>query len=448
MESAERGAATRKAAWLERRRLVDTRPGEWAVLWLAALYHFFVLAAWYVLRPIRDAMGTAGGVDELAGLFSATLVAMLAAQPLYAAVVARWPRPVSVPATYRFFALHLLVFWVAIGASPDTSQVWLGRVFFVWASVFNLFIVTVFWSYLDDLFRVEQGKRLFGFVAAGGTLGGVAGAALTAGLVERLGEAPLLLVSAALLEAAVRCVRSLGRRRAAAAPEQQRAEREALGGGALAGVARVLRSPYLAGICGFLFLYTVGSTFLYFMQAEIVREALPERAARAAFFARLDVWVNALTLALQSGVTGRVLAALGVGGTLALLPALSLAGFAALGAAPTLGLLALFQVARRSCNFALTRPAREILFIPLAREEKYKAKAFVDTFVYRLGDQAGAWTSAGLAALGLGAAGIAGAAAPLAALWLALAVWLGRRHARMVLKEAPEPTPAAIAPAP
>ena len=430
------------------RRLVDARPGEWAVLGLAALYHFLVLAAWYVLRPIRDAMGTAGGVDDLPWLFTATLLVMLAAQPLYAAVVARWPRPVSVPWTYRFFALHLLVFWLLLESAPGASQLWLGRAFFVWASVFNLFIVSVFWSFVDDLFEVGQGKRLFGFVAAGGTLGGVLGAALTAGLVERLGEAPLLLVSAALLEGGVRCARALGRRRAAAAVEQSHAEREAVGGGALAGVSSVLRSPYLAGICGFLFLYTLSSTFLYFVQADIVTTALPERSARTAFFARLDLWVNASTLVLQTGATGRVLAALGVGGTLALLPALSLAGFAALGALPTLGLLALVQVARRASNFALTRPAREILFIPLSREEKYKSKAFVDTFVYRLGDQVGAWTSAGLTALGLGVAGIAGAAAPLAALWLALTVWLGRRHARLVRTASPQRTRAAVAPAP
>ena len=428
-------------------RLLDLHPGEGAVLGLAALYHFLVLAAWYVLRPIRDAMATTGGVDDLPWLFTATLVAMLAAQPLFAATVARWPRTIAVPRVYRFFALHLVLFWLALGAVPEGGQLALARLFFVWASVFNLFVVSVFWSFIDDLLSVAQGRRLFGFVAAGGTLGGVAGAALTAALVERVGEAPLLVVSAVLLEAAVRCVRALGRRRARSAPDQARAEREPVGGGALAGVAAVLRSPYLAGICGFLFLYTVSSTFLYFLQAGIVTEALPERTARAAFFARLDLWVNATTLALQGGATARVLAVLGVGGTLALLPALSLAGLAGLAAAPALGLLALVQVARRAANFALTRPAREILFIPLGREDKYKAKAFLDTFVYRLGDQAGAWTSAGLAALGLGAAAVAGVAAPLAGIWLALALWLGRRHADLVRKEpnaaAPAPLPAA-----
>jgi AAA family ATP:ADP antiporter len=412
-------------------RFLDVRRGELAALFLAALYHFLVLAAWYVIRPIRDAMGTAGGVDDLPWLFSGTLVAMLLVQPLFSAVVARWPRRSSIPWTYRFFAFNLLLFFVAIRATEGASQLWLGRFFWIWASVFTLFVVSVFWAFLDDLFRVDQGKRLFGFVAAGGTLGSVAGSAATAGLVERIGEAPLLLISAALLEGAVACVRALGRRAGSAEPAQARAEREALGGGALAGIAHVLRSPYLLGICGFFFLYTIGSTFLYFMQAGIVTGAVADRAARAALFARIDLWTNATTLGLQLLATGRALAGLGVGWTLAVLPALSVVGFVALGLAPTLAVLVLFQVARRAANFAFARPARELLFIPLSREDKYKSKTFVDTVVYRIGDQSGAWASAGLTALGLGAAGIAAAAAPLATIWLVLALWLGRRYATL-----------------
>jgi AAA family ATP:ADP antiporter len=429
-------------------RLVEVRPQELGALLISSAYHFLVLAAWYVLRPIRDAMGAAGGVDDLPWLFTGTLAAMLAVQPLFSGLVARWPRRKSLPWTYRFFALNLVGFYAAIQATAGSSQLWLGRVFFVWASVFALFVVSVFWAFLDDLFHVEQGKRLFGFVAAGGTLGSVAGSAVTAGLVERLGEAPLLLVSAVLLEAAVLCVRALGRRAGAREPDQARAEREPVGGGLFSGVAHVLRSRYLLGICAFFFLYTIGSTFLYFLQVGIVAAAEVDRAARAALFARIDLWTNVATLTLQLAATGRLLAGIGVGWTLAFLPALSVAGFVTLGLAPTLAVLVIFQVARRAANYAFARPAREILFIPLPREDKYKSKTFVDTFVYRLGDQSGAWASAGLTALGLGAGGIAAVAAPLAGIWLMLALWLGGRHSRMAEPGIQPEAPGAPATAP
>jgi AAA family ATP:ADP antiporter len=413
------------------RRLTDVRREELGSLLLAAAYNFCVLSAWYVLRPIRDAMGTSGGVEDLPWLFLGTLAATLAAQPLFARLVARHPRRRFLPWTYRFFGLCLVAFFLAIRAGAAVDQVLLGRVFFLWANVFTLFVVSVFWAYMADVFRTDQGKRLFGFIAAGGTLGAVAGSAATTTLAERIGEAPLLVVSAALLEVAVLCIRGLGRR-AAAAPAQARAEAETIGGGSLDGLARVLRSPYLLGICGFFLLYTIGSTFLYFLQAEVATAGFPERAARAAFFARIDLWVNGATLALQVVATGKALVHWGVGWTLALLPALSTVGFVALGLAPTVPMLTLFLVARRAANFALARPARENLFIPLSRADKYKAKTFIDTFVYRLGDQAGAWTHSGLSALGLGIAGLAASAVPLAALWLLLALWLGRRHARLV----------------
>lgn len=426
------------------RRWVDLRPGEGGLVALAALYGFLVMASWYVLRPIRDDMGAAGGVRNLAWLFTGTLVAMLAAQPVYAAVVARWPRRRFLPWVYRFFAATLLLFYAALELAPAGTEVWIGRVFFVWASVFNLFVVSVFWSFMADVFRTEQGRRVFGLLAAGLTLGSIAGSAATAGLVETLGSAPLLLVSALLLELAGRSAAALGSRAGAAAPEQARAEREAVGGGALAGLGHVARSPYLIGICLFIFLYTTGSTFLYFLQVDIATASFAERGARTAFFARVDLWVNVLTLLLQTAVTGRLLSRLGVGATLALLPALSALGFAAVGVAPTLPLLVVFLVARRAGNFALARPAREMLFVPLAREDKYKAKSFIDTAVYRVGDQAGAWTSSGIAAAGLGAGGVAAVAAPLALVWLALALWLGRRQERLAAaREAAAPAAAA-----
>jgi ATP:ADP antiporter, AAA family len=411
--------------------LVVVRREEVAVLLLGTGYLFFAFASWYVLRPIRDAMGLAGGVDNLKWLFAGTLLATLAVQPLWGAAVARWPRRTVITAAYRLFALVWVVFFLVFRGAGAEAQVWVGRAFWVFTSLFSLFVVSVFWSLLADVLREEAGKRLFGFLAAGGTLGAVAGGATTAGLVEAIGAPPLLLVSAVLLEVAARCARAVGGRASAGLPQQRRVDPQPVGGGALAGITHVLRSPYLLGIALFLLLYTIGSTFLYFLQARIVEEAFADRAARTAFFAQIDVVVNAVTLLLQTGVTGRLLKRLGVPATLAIVPALSVAGFLALGAAPTLAVLVAFQVSRRATNYAVARPTRELLYVPLSREDKYKSKNFLDTTVYRLGDQLGAWADAGLAALGLGVAGIAAAAAPLAAVWVALAVWLGRRHRRL-----------------
>jgi AAA family ATP:ADP antiporter len=295
----------------------------------------------------------------------------------------------------------------------------------------------VFWAFMADLFAAEQGKRLFGAIAVGGTLGAILGGLLTAQLVEVVGSAALLLVSALLLEVAVWCVKRFPEVPAGAASAASVAARAAaagspewpLGGTFWSGIAHVFRSKYLLGICGFMLLHSVTSTLVYFQQADIAGREFADRAARTAFFAQLDVAVNVLTVVMQVFLTGRLLKALGVGLTLALLPLVSLAGFAAMALAPSLALLAAFQIARRAVNYAVSRPAREVLFTVLPREDKYKAKAFADTFVYRAGDQIGAWAYPALRALGLGLAGVSAIGMPLAAGWVALSVWLGRRQA-------------------
>jgi ATP:ADP antiporter, AAA family len=441
-----RASAARDAVHRLLAPLVAVRREEIGVLLLGTAYLFFAFASWYVLRPIRDEIGIAGGLDDLKWLFTGTLVATLALQPFWGAAVARWPRRTVIAAAYRVFALLWIGFYAALrlAGAETPAQLWVGRAFWVAATVFALFVVSVFWSLLADVLRDDAGKRLFGFLAAGGTLGAVVGGATTALLVEALGSAPLLLVSAALLEVAARCARAVSRRAGAELPGQERAERQPVGGGWLTGIRHVAASPYLLGIAGFLLLYTIGSTFLYFLQARIVEDAFADREARTVFFAQVDILVNVVTLVLQTGVTGRLLARLGVPATLAILPALSIAGFVALGLAPTLGVLVAFQAARRATNFAVARPARELLYVPLSREDKYKSKNFLDTTVYRFGDQVGAWSDAGLAALGLGLAGLAAAAAPLAAVWLALAVWLGRRHRRLADAEDAEPSAPAV----
>jgi AAA family ATP:ADP antiporter len=418
------------------RRVADVREDEFrAVLWSGA-YFFCLLAGYYILRPIRDEMGVAGGVRNLPWLYTGTLVTMLVLNPAFAALVARLPRLRFVSLTYRFFMLNLLAFFVLLRALPPESTLWVGRAFFVWVSVFNMFVVSIFWAFMADLFRTAQGKRLFGFIGLGGTLGGVIGAGITAVLAERVGPVQLLLVSVVLLECAVFCVRRLSAcagdlRCGTPAEENGPPAERPIGGSVLAGITHVARSPYLLGICAYMLLYTVNSTVLYFQQAEIVSQSFTDRAARTAVFARIDLAVNLLTILTQAFLTGRIIRWIGVGATLALLPALCMAGFAGLGFWPVLGLLVVFQVSRRAGNYAVARPARETLYTVVPREDKFKAKSFIDTFVYRAGDQIGAWSYAFLGWLGLAMTSIAFLTVPVAGLWLLIGLWLGRKQAEL-----------------
>ncbi len=416
-------------------RIVDVRPHEGAALVWSCAYFFFILSAYYVIRPIRDEMGVTGGVENLAWLFTATLVGMLLVHPLFTALVARLPRRRFVPLVYRFFIANLVVFFLVFRAADAGSAVWIGRVFFVWTSVFNLFVVSVFWSLVTDLYRPAQSQRLFGLVAVGGTAGAVLGSSITAALAHVLGPTNLLLVSALMLEVAARAARALDGRaeelaRAADEPAPTRSA-DVIGGGVLDGIRDVARSPYLLAISGLMLVFTITSTFLYFQQAAIVGRAL-DRAARTRLFANIDLAVNVLTLVTQVFLTGRILKVVGVGAALAFVPLLSVLGFAVLGVAPVVAVLVLVQVLRRAANFAIQRPAREVLYTVLPRTEKYKAKNFNDTFVYRLGDQLGAWSYTAIAAVGLGLSGLAFTMVPLSALWLLLALWLGWRYRRLV----------------
>jgi AAA family ATP:ADP antiporter len=404
---------------------------ERAVLGLSALYFFLIMASYFILRPIRDQMGVAGGVRNLPWLFSGTLLAMLAVSPMFSALVSRWPRKRFVAWSYRALMLCLLVFYAALVGLPESSQVWIGRTFFIWVSVFNLFAVSVFWAVMADVYKSESSRRLYGVIAAGGTLGALAGGVVTTVLVEVLGAPALLLISLVMLELALWCMFEVSRR-SDSEVDATRPNRgnEIIGGSAIDGFKLAIRSPYLLGMCGYMLLYTIGSTFLYFLQAQIVDASIDGRAAQTAYFANVDIWVNSLTLVLQVFLTGRLMARIGVGLTLAALPVISIIGFAGLGLAPVLFAVVVFSVARRVTNFAFSRPARESLFVPLSRSEKYKAKNLIDTVVYRVGDQIGAWTNGVLIWLGLGIGGIAFSAVPLAAVWLVLSLWLGRKYVR------------------
>ncbi len=420
----------------------ETPPGRWwralravvpvqrhelaAMLWSAALF-FAVLFSFYVIRPLREAMGLTGGVKALQWMFTATFVVMLLVVPLFSAVVARWPRQTFIPWVFRSFALMLLGFFAALHLAAGTvAEVAVARVFYVWAAVFNLFVVSVFWEYMADLWRREQSERLFGFIAAGATAGAVLGPLLTGRLAPVLGPANLLLLSVLGLELAALCVRRLGRVAARAAGPEGGSRDVAIGGSIFAGFTLVLASPRLLGICAYVLLLATTGTFLYFEQMEIVEAAVADPGARTALFADIDLAVNVLTIVLQTAVLGRLLPRIGLGWTLAALPLVSLAAFLALGAAPVLTVLVCAQVARRASDYALSKPAREVLFTQVGREAKYKAKNFIDTVVYRGGDAVSAWAFRGAQSLGLGLSGLALLAAPIAALWAIASFVLGR----------------------
>ncbi|HUZ33128.1 MAG TPA: MFS transporter [Xanthobacteraceae bacterium] len=395
-----------------------------AALWSFA-YFFALLAGYYVLRPLRDQMGIAGGVRNLPWLFTATFVTLIVAQPLYGALVAKLPRARFVPIVYHFFVANLAVFWLllTLGIAP----IIVARVFFVWVSVFSLFAVAVFWSFMADLFTAEQGKRLFGFIGAGGTAGGLLGPAITIGLSVPLGAVNLLIAAAVLLEVAVFCVHRLERAAAAQAPVSEgAAESRRIGGSAFAALPELFRSPYLLGVGAWVSLLSFCATIVYFEQANIISAVIHDRGTQTRLFAGIDLTVNILSLATQVFLTGQVLKRFGTGFAAGALPAVYIVGFAALFFAPTLGVVIALQVAQRWMNYAVANPARQVFFTVLGREEKYKAKNLIDVVIYRGSDALYGWVFDSLQALGLKLGAVALVALPVAAGWIALSALLGR----------------------
>jgi AAA family ATP:ADP antiporter len=417
---------------------VDVRAAEVAALLLAFVYYFLILSSYYVLRPIRDEIGAANGTEKLPWMYTGTLLTMLVANALFSALVSRYTRRRFIPIAYRFLIFNLGLFILLFRFWPQ-QNLWIGRVFFVWVSVFNLFALSVFWSFMADTFDSDQGKRLFGFLSVGGTLGAIAGSLLTSSLVQTIGALKLLAISAVLIELSVWCVRRFPAPKPvipAELPAAEKVETETVGGGFWSGIWRNFSSPYLLGISAYMLLYTITSTVLTFQQASIAGAAYTDRAVRTAFFAKVDLIVNVSTIVLQIFITGRLIKKIGVGATLAILPILSVAGFLALGFKSVLALLVVFLVIRRAGNFALARPAREVLFTVIPREDKYKSKNFIDTFIYRAGDQVGAWSFRGLQGLGLSLGAISLVAAPLAAIWTVVSIWLGWRQAALARESA------------
>jgi ATP:ADP antiporter, AAA family len=417
-------------------RLIDVRRHELGAMFWSFAYFFCLLCGYYILRPVRDEMGIQTGVEGLSLLFSGTFLTMVAIIPVFGWLSARFPRKKLLPIVYLFFAANLIIFQILIEAKVAPQAV--SAAFFIWVSVYNLFIVSVFWSFMADLFRNEQARRLFGFISAGGSTGALVGPALTAWLAPDLGPAGLLPISTGLLFAATFCIFRLSKW-----AERTRGDKTefragdlgaALGGNILAGVTQVLKTPYLMGICLYVIVGTMLGTFLYFHQAYIIAAEFTSSGERTAMFAKIDLAVNLLTLVLQVFVVGRLIGRFGVGATLMVLPILGIAGFIVIGIWPTLAVLFVFQVIRRAGEYAIAKPAREVLFTVLTREEKYKSKNFIDTVVFRGGDAVSGWMFEGLRILGMGFSGIAFAGVPLALLWAGTGWMLGRSQEELRAK--------------
>jgi ATP:ADP antiporter, AAA family len=413
---------------------VSRTRAELAVATCSALTFGALLASFMAFRPVRDALVLDGNPDQIPWLFMATFGVVSLVTPVWGTIVAKRPRRV-VPLAFHAFAACALVFFVVLRV--HLAPVTVGRVFYVWSAVFNVFVVSVFWSLLADLLGPSTAKRLYGPISAGGTVGAIAGPLLTTLLLDHIGVAGVLVMTAVLLELAVLGValtRRLGARlhvHDAVASHPDEPLRES----AFEGLKQVVRSPYLSAIGGFVICTTIAGTILYLAQADIVKQAIPDRHLRTEFFARLDLRTNTLTLLLQLAAAPALLGAIGPGLVLCVLPLAQGVGIGALVAAPTLATLATVQVIGRSITHGLTRPARELLFTVVSRDDKYRAKNVIDTFVFRLGDMGSAWLYRGLVAVSAGGVAIGIAAAPLTAIWLSLAVGLGVGFRRRVASQ-------------
>lgn len=391
---------------------------------------FCVLGGYFAVRPVRETVGTILGRDRVTDLYTITWIASLVIVPLYGWLCTRFRRSIFLPWIYGFVALSLA--GVGFAMSSDGANVVVGQFFYVWISVLNLFIVSVFWSFLLELFDTGQTHRLFGVIAAGGTTGALIGPLLTDLTVESIGNAGVLYMGATFFVVAILCQRRLlavwrsGRLASAAAGIDERP----IGGNPFAGFSLVLRSPYLLGISLFVILLASINTFLYFEQLRLVTETFPDVEQRTRVFSRLDYIVQGLAVVSQLLITGRVASRLGVIVLLTVIPMAMVLGFTALALFNSFWVLAIVFVARRAGEYAFIRPGREMLFSRVDTETKYKAKNLIDVPVYRGGDALSAQVKAALESGGLSTAGVALLGAALAAAWAANGWWLGRRSER------------------
>ena len=402
----------------------NVRRDELAQTLVAALFFFCVLTALMVVRPAREALGMQRGIEAIRWLFMATVVVTLAMNPLFGFLVSHFRRMVFITATYLFFACGLVIFYFLLVVAPAAVGQTSGQIFYVWFSVFNLFATMLFWALMADRFTLEQSQRLFGAIALGGTLGAIFGPWLASVLAKPIGTASLLLISAAFLVMAVLAAWWFSRLQPAAG-SQPNSDQEVIGGNPFEGLLAVLRSPYLLGTAAYVLIVAVIATFIYFTRLQMVAALGIDTDTRTAAFARIDLITQIATFVLQALITGHLMKRLGVAFTLALLPITVALGFIGLAIVGSLTALIVLDASFRAVQRGVMRPARETLFTVVARSDRYKAKAFIDTFVYRSGDVIGAQTEGLLSKLGMGLAGLTVVVVPLSIIWIALGLWLG-----------------------
>ncbi|MBS0388587.1 MAG: MFS transporter [Proteobacteria bacterium] len=403
-------------------------PHEKRAVALSVLYFFLLFGSYSLVKPVRDAMGTVYGVAHLQELFTATLLASLVFAPLYSGLASRIRLASFLPWVYLFVAVTMLLFYALFAGGRQERAV--AASFYVWVSTFNLLIISVFWSFMADLYSRSQAKRLFGFIAAGGTLGGIAGPAAATLLATRIGNHNLVLIGAAGFAATALVVRALAaekERLLAAGGEAQRSSlARALPGNPFDGFRLLLQSRFLLLLALFLLLMTWISTIVYFQLGELITHAFASRDARTQAYGQIDLAVNSCALLIQLFGTGRLIARFGVGTGLLLNPIIMILAFLAIAFSPVLLVLGGMQIVRRVAEYAIAKPAREMLFTAVGQDSRYKAKNVIDTVVYRFGDFSSAWVSAFI--LPYGVLGLAIFGVAVSAVWFPVAWLLGRRY--------------------
>ena len=413
-------------AWLL--KITKAEPSELKAAIYCFAYFFFLIAGYYVLRPIRDEMAVQIGSKKLNDLFLDVFIAMLVLVPIFGWLTRTFPRRKLLPCLYGFFALNLLGFWFAFELRDHLKLV--ARVFFVWVSVFNLFAVSVFWSFMADLYRSDQAKRLYGFIAAGGTAGALLGPTLTSSLVGLLGAKGLLLISASFLLMAIICIMALRGLSLNSVERNTKNEDAVIEGSIWSGLVELVGSPYLLGVAAFLLLYAGLSTLLYFQQIELLPAVITDSKERIRLLSLTDLAVNILALLFQVFAFRALMKRGGIVWMLAALPLLSIVGFLAMALLPGIVTLFAFGILRRAGEYAVSKPARETLFNALPPAQKYRAKNVIDTLVHRGGDTLSAQAFGALKGLGWTPFMFAGLAAALSVVWSALSIFLGREAQR------------------
>jgi AAA family ATP:ADP antiporter len=406
-------------------RLVRVEHGEWPRLAIAFFYFFFLLGGYFMLRPLRGAVA-ASNSDILHWLYTGTFLAMLAIVPLFGFLVSRFRRGQFIPGIYLFFISHLVLF--AVGFEGDATPLWMQRAFYIWLSVFNLFVVSVFWSFMADIFRPGQAQRLFGFIMAGGSIGAIIAPSITKGIVPEHGATGVMLMASALLMVATFLAVLLGWH-----TRKQREDKptDVIGGSVWEGAVQVFRSEYLLYACLLMLLHNLTSTFLFNGLAVLVSEHIAGFDERTTFFSHVDQFVQVLAFLFQFLITSRLVSHLGMSKTLVLIPTLLAGGFIILGSSMGLVLFAAVQVAQRSLNYGVLGPAKEMLFTVVDRETRYKSKNFIDTAVYRGSDVTASWIFKGLTSAGLSLSHIAWIYVPIMGIWGFGAWKLGKLYTQM-----------------